>query len=103
MIILKGIKAYVIVEDGVTPAEDADATEVDAYNHLCHTALTIFRQVVSQAILEKIVKLEKPHLMWTRLCTEYYTDSAYALVSKIMNRVSLPTQYSGSGLLHFIS
>ena len=102
-IILKGIKAYEVVVDGVVPAEGADATEVDAYDHLCHTASTIFIQVVSQDILEKIVELEKPNLMWTWLRTEYYRDSAYALVSQIMNLVSLPTQYSGNNLSEFIS
>jgi hypothetical protein len=71
-IILKGIKAYEMVVDGVVPAEGADATEVDAYDHLYHTASTIFIQVVSQDILEKIVKLEKPNLMWIWLGTEYY-------------------------------
>jgi hypothetical protein len=56
-IILKGIKAYQVVVDGVVPAEGADATEVDAYDHLCHTTLTIFIQVVSQDIWEKIGQL----------------------------------------------
>jgi len=102
-IILKGIKAYEVVVNGVVPAEGADATEVDAYDHLCHTVSTIFIQVVSQDILEKIVELEKPNLMWTWLRTEYYRDSAYALVSQIMNLVSLPTQYSGNNLSEFIS
>jgi len=102
-IIRKGIKAHEVVVDGVVPAEGADATEVDAYDHLCHTALTIFIQVVSQDILERIVQLEKPNLMWTWLWTEYYRDSAYSRVSQIMNLVSLPTQHSGSNLSEFIS
>jgi len=102
-IILKGIKAYEVVVDGIVPTEGAGATEVDAYDHLCHTASTKCIQVVSQDILEKIVELEKPNLMWTWLCTEYYRDSAYALVSQIMNLVSLPTQYSGNNLSEFIS
>jgi len=76
---------------------------MDAFEHLKHTALTIFIQVVSQDILEKIAELEDPHLMWTWLCTEYYKDSAFALVSQIMNLVSLPTQYSGTELPGFIS
>jgi len=41
--------------------------------------------------------------MWTWLRTEYYRDSAYALVSQIMNLVALPTQYSGNNLSEFIS
>jgi hypothetical protein len=102
-IILKGIKAYKVVVDGVVPAEGADVTEVDAYDYLCHIASTIFIQVVSQDILEKIVELEKPNLMWTWLCTEYYRDSAYTLVSQLMNLVSLPTQDSGNNLSEFIS
>ena len=95
-ITLKVIKAYNEVVDGVVPDEGANTTEVNAYDHLCHTASTTFILVVSQDILEKIVKLEKPNLMWTRHHTEYYRDSAYALVSQIMNLVCLPTQYSGN-------
>jgi len=53
-IILKGIKAYEVVVDGVILAEGAYATVVDAYDHLCHTTSTIFIQVVSQYILEKM-------------------------------------------------
>ena len=53
--------------------------------------------------MEKILELEKPNLMWTCLCTEYYRDSAYALESQITNLVSLPTQYSGNNLSDFIS
>jgi len=101
-IILKGIKAYQVMVHGVTPDEGADVTEIDAFEHLKHTALTIFIQVVSQEILEKIVQLEDPHLMWTWVRTEYYRDSAFALVSQIMNLVSLPTQYSGTDLPGFI-
>jgi len=41
--------------------------------------------------------------MWTWLRTEYCRDSAFALVSQIMNLVSLPTQYSGTDLPVFIS
>jgi len=41
--------------------------------------------------------------MWTWLRTEYYRDSAFAVVSQIMNLVSLPTQYSGTDLPAFIS
>jgi hypothetical protein len=41
-IILQGTKASEVVVDGVVPAEGADATEVDAYDHLCYTASTIF-------------------------------------------------------------
>ena len=37
-IILRGITAYEVVVDGAVPAEGADATEVDSYDHLCHTA-----------------------------------------------------------------
>jgi hypothetical protein len=102
-IILKGIKAYEVVVDGVVSAKGANATEVDAYDHLCHTASTIFIQVVSQDILEKIVELEKSNLMWIWHRTKYYRDSAYALVSQILNLVSLLTQYSGNNLSEFIS
>ena len=102
-IVLKGIKAYEIVVDGVSPADDADQTEIDAFEHRKHTASTIFIQVVSCDILEKIVELEDPNLMWTWLRTEYYRYSAFALVSQIMNLVSLPTHYSGTDLPGFIS
>jgi len=33
-IILNGILAYEVVVDGVTPADDADQTENDAFEHL---------------------------------------------------------------------
>jgi len=102
-IVLMGIKASKVVVDGVSPADDADQTEINLYEHRIHTASTIFIQVVSQDILEKIVELEDPHLMWTWLHTEYYRDSAFALVSQIMYLVSLPTQYSGTDLPGFIS
>jgi len=71
-IVLKGIQAYEVVVDGVSPADDADQTEIDAFEHLKHTTSTIFIQVVSQDSLEKIVELEDPHLMSTWLRTEYY-------------------------------
>jgi len=71
-IILRGIKAYEIVLDGVISAEDADNTEVDAFKLLKHTASTISIQLGSQDILGAIVKLEDPRLTWTWLCTEYY-------------------------------
>ena len=101
--VLQGIKAYEVVVDGVSPADDADQTEKDAIEHLKHTASTIFIKVVSQDIVEKIVELEDPHLKWTWLRTEYYRSSAIALVSQIMNLVTLPTQYSGTDLRGCIS
>ena len=48
--ILKGIKPYEIVVDAMSPASGADITGVDAYNHHCHTMLTIFIQQVCQHI-----------------------------------------------------
>ena len=97
-IVLKSINAYEVVVDGVSPASDAEQTEMDALEHLKHTASTIFVLVVSQDILETIVELENTYLMRTWCRTEYYRDSAFALVSEIMNPVSLPTQYSGTDL-----
>jgi len=102
-IVLKGIKAYEVAVDGVSPADDADRTEIDAHEHLKHTASTIFIQVVCQDIVEKIVEVEEPHLLWTWLGTQYYRDSAFAHLSQIMNLVSLPTQSSGTDLPGFIS
>ena len=102
-IVLKGIKAYEVVVDGVSPADDADQTELDAFEHLKHTTFTIFVHVVSQDVLDKIVELEDPHLMWTWLSTEYYRDSTFTLVSQIMKLVSLPTQFSRTDLPGFIS
>jgi len=65
MIILNGNMVYQIVVDGLSPAQDADNTEIDANEYLCYTPLTIFSQVVSQDILEKIVEHEKLHQIWT--------------------------------------
>jgi len=92
IIVLKGINASQAVVDGVSPADDADQTEEDAFEHLKHTVLTIFIQVVSQDIVKKIVELEVPDLMCTWLRTEYYRDLAFLRVSQIMNLASLPTQ-----------
>lgn len=102
MIILKEIKAFEIVEDGVSPADDADNTEVDAYDHLSHTQSTRFLPVVLQDILEMTVKPMKSYLMLARLRPNYYRDSACALHSQIVNLVSLAAQYSSRGLREFI-
>jgi len=56
-IVLKGIKAYEVVVDGVSPADDTEQTETDAFEHLQHTTSTISMQVVSEHILEKILQL----------------------------------------------
>ena len=102
-IVLKRIKPYEVVVDGVSPADDADQTENDAFEDLKHSASTIFIQVVTQDILETIVELENPHLMWTWLFTEYYRASAFAHVSQIINLVSVPSLYSGTDLQGLIS
>jgi len=102
-IIPKDILAYEVVVDGLSPAENADHTEVDAYINLCYSGSIIIIQVVSYVILEKIVQLGNPHLMWTWLRTKYYSDSAFALVPQIMNIVSRPTQYSVNNLSGVIS
>jgi hypothetical protein len=80
VIIIKGMKCYEIVVEGLEPASDADRDEVAAFKHLSYQAQAIFIQVVSSNILEKIVELESPHRMWTWLRTEYYRDTAYAFV-----------------------
>ena len=78
--------------------------EVAAYEHLCYQAQTIFIQVVSSNILEKIVELGSPHKMWTWLRTEYYRDTAYAFVYQITNLTSLSSSYINSDCLaSFIS
>lgn len=95
-LVRRGMKTYEIVVDGATPADDADASEKTAYESLCHQASVIYIQVVSHEILEKIVELDHPHKMWTLLKTEFYRDTAFALVSQIMTLVSLPSQYEPS-------
>jgi len=50
-LVLKGFEAYEVVVDGVSPADDAVQTEIDAYEHLKHTSSTIFILVVSEDIL----------------------------------------------------
>ena len=71
-IILKGMNCYEIVVEGLEPSIDADSKERKAYDYLSYPAQTIFIQVVTNKILEKIVELETPHKMWTWLRTEYY-------------------------------
>jgi len=95
-IVLKGMMAYDVVVHGVTPADNADQIEEDAFEHIEHTASTIFIMAVAQDIGQIIVELEYPHLMRTWVHTKYYRDSPFALVAQIMNLVSPPTQYSGT-------
>jgi hypothetical protein len=59
-IILKGIKAYEIVVDGVSPAEDAHTSEIDDYNHVYRTASGISIQAALHDIFKKIVELKTP-------------------------------------------
>jgi hypothetical protein len=80
VIILKGMKCHEIVVEGVEPADDADRSEVAAYEHLSYQLQAMLIQVVSSNILKKIVELESPHKMWTWLHTEYYRVTAYAFV-----------------------
>ena len=94
--LLKTIKCAEIVINGIEPEEDASDEEQDAYESLCDHANTLFIQTVSKEILEKIVELEHPHEMWMYLRTQYYRDTAYALVSQIMNLVALPSTYDSS-------
>jgi hypothetical protein len=87
---------------GVCPAEEADTTEVDACDHIGHTASNWFRQAPMEGISVTNDEPEKPCLsgIWCR--PEYYWDSACQLAFQIMNQVSLPTQYSSNNLADVI-
>jgi len=92
-LVWKGMKTYEIVVEGQQPSDDAGEDEVTAYTALCHQALAIYIQVVSTEIREKLVEFDHPHEMWKYLRTEYYRDTAFALVSQITNLASLSTTY----------
>jgi hypothetical protein len=95
-LVWKGMKCYEIVVEGLDPAADAAQDEIDAYTALCHQAAAVYIQVVSTDILEKIVELDHPHKMWKYLRTEFYRDTAFALVSQITTLTSLSTTYDPS-------
>ena len=92
-LVWKGVKTYEIVVEGLQPSDDAEEDEVTAYTALCYQASAIYIQVVSTEILEKLVEFDHPHEMWKYLRTEYYRDTAFALVSQITNLASLSTTY----------
>lgn len=57
------MKVYDLVILGVTPADEADEKEKEAYRTLFDQAAVIYIQVVSPEILEIIVKHDHPHHM----------------------------------------
>ena len=92
--VFKSLKIAKIVIDGAVPKSDVTQEERAAYDELCDEANTILIQVVSPEILKMIVTMDKPAQMWTYLRDQYYRDTAYALVSQIMNLVSLPNLFN---------
>src|SRR5690606_26328249 len=92
--IFKSLKIASIVIDGATPSAKATSSEKAAFEELCEEANTIIIQVVSTDILKMIVTMDSPHQMWQYLREQFYRDTAYALVSQIMNLVSLPFSFS---------
>jgi len=92
-LVWKGMKTYEIVVEGQQPSDDAEQDEVTVYTALGHQASAIYIQVVSTKILEKLVEFDHPHEMWNYLRTQYYRDTAFALVSQIPNLATLSTTY----------
>jgi hypothetical protein len=80
VIIIKEMNCYEIVVEGMEPAEDAEKDEIAAFEHLSYQAQAIFIQLVCSSILEKMVELGPPYMMWSWLRTKYYRDTAYAFV-----------------------
>jgi len=79
-LVWKGMKTHETVAEGLQPSDDAKEDEVTAYTALCYQPSAIYIQVVSTEILEKLVEFDHPHEMWKYLRTEYYRDTAFALV-----------------------
>lgn len=96
VLIWRSMNAYELVVEGAEPTEDAQEEEIRAYQNACHQAAVVYIQVVSPAILEKIVELPNPHAMWIYLRSEYYRDTAFALVSQVASLASLSTAYDRS-------
>ncbi|KAG0641052.1 hypothetical protein HOY80DRAFT_1114716 [Tuber brumale] len=97
-----------IVVEGPQPSEDADQDEAATYMALCYQASEIYIQVVSTGILEKLVEFDHPHEMCKDIRTEYYWDTAFALVSQITNLTYLSTSFvttwqTGKGIEGLIS
>jgi len=101
-IILKLIKGYKTRVNSMSPADDSDRAEIVVYEHLCHTTSTMFIVPVSQGIVQNIIEPELPNQIWNWLYNKQYRDLAFELVSQIMNRVSLPTQFAANNLLEFV-
>ena len=81
---------------GVIRPDDATEDETEAFQHLSGHAMTVFMQTASSSILKKIVVIEGPHAVWNWLYTEFYRDSAYAMVNQITTLSSLSTKYDPS-------
>src|SRR5688572_19517179 len=96
--IFRSMKLAKIVIDGAVPKADAAADERAAFAELCEEANTILIQVVSPEILKMIVTMDKPSQMWSYLKDQYFRDTAYALVSQIMNLVSLPNLFNSQSI-----
>src|SRR5690606_31887838 len=87
--IFKSLKVASIVIDGDTTSANATSSEKAAFEELCEEANTIMIQVVSSDILKMIVTMDSPHQMWLYLREQFYRDTAYSLVSQIMNFVGI--------------
>ena len=86
----------------MSPAEDADCADIAVYKDFCYTTSTIFIEIVSQVILEKMIQPEQPNLIRTWLHTKYLRDLGSPLVSHILNRVPHPTSYTDNNSLEVV-
>jgi len=92
--IFKSLKLARIVIDGAIPSAKTTSSKKAAFEELCEEAKTIMIQVVSSDILKIIVTKDSPYQMWQYLREQYYKGTVYALVSQIMNLVSLPSNFT---------
>lgn len=92
-LVWRSMKVYDLVVLGAKPADDATTEEIEAWQTLSHQAAAVYIQVVSPEILEKIVELDNPHDMWIHLKSEFYRDTAFALVSQVASLASLSVAY----------
>lgn len=105
VIIWKSMQVCNIVVAGDKPTAGAAQEELDAYDYICNYVATIYLQVVSPDIWERIVEIGHPHDMWTFLQAEYHHPvTPFALVSQISSVSSLSTSYERSvSMASFIS
>ncbi|KAI0991954.1 hypothetical protein K3495_g16232, partial [Podosphaera aphanis] len=96
IIVWRALNVYELVVEGRKPQINDSAEEIKAFESLKNHALTVYLEVVSQDLLDRIIQLEDPHQMWTYLKQQYRRDTSFALVSQMRMLINLVNAYDAS-------